>query len=253
MATNRAGRTHENRVALVTGAAQGIGQAICCRLAERGAHLVGVDVSDLDATGRLVKDVGGDWLGVMADVTDPQQVMRAVHEATDRFGSVDILVNNAAIDDPLTWDELDLDRWRRVLIVDVEAPFLLAKAVVPLMAGRGWGRIVNIGSGSVLNPMPKFVAYRTAKAAIIGFSRALATEVGERGITVNVVSPGITRTAMAMGSLPPGAVEAAAATRAIKRVGEPDDVADAVLFLTGDDSAFVTGQTLLVNGGACFG
>jgi NAD(P)-dependent dehydrogenase (short-subunit alcohol dehydrogenase family) len=245
--------SHAGRVAVVTGAARGIGQAMCNALAERGADVVGVDVGELHQTGKLVVDHGSRWLGVLLDITDVAAVARLTTTVAEEFGRVDILVNNAAIDDPIGWDELDLDRWRSVLCVDLEAPFLLCKAFIPLMAARGWGRIVNIGSGSVENPMSKFVAYRSAKMGVIGFSRALATEVGSQGITVNVVSPGITRTAMVESSLPAGALQAAAQTRAIKRVAEPVDIAGAVLFLTSPDSAFITGQTVLVNGGACFG
>lgn len=246
-------KSHSGRVAVVTGAGRGIGQALCSALAARGADVVGVDLDDTEPTGKLVSDQGSRWLGRQVDVTDPDQIAELTRFITEAFGRADILVNNAAIDDPITWDDLDLDRWRAVLSVDLEAPFLMCKALIPMMTANGWGRIVNIGSGSVENPMSKFVAYRAAKMGIIGFSRGLATEVGDRGITVNVVSPGVTRTVMVESSLPAGALEAAAQTRAIKRVAEPEDIAGAVLFLTSADSAFITGQTILANGGACFG
>lgn len=248
-----AASSHSGRVAVVTGAGRGIGQALCVAFAAHGADVVGVDIGETEKTAKLVADHGSRWLGLQVDVTDPVQIASMAAKIAETFGRADILVNNAAIDDPITWDELDLERWRAVLTVDLEGPFLMCKAIIPIMAANGWGRIVNIGSGSVENPMSKFVAYRAAKMGVIGLSRALATEVGDLGITVNIVSPGITRTAMVESSLPPGALEAAAQTRAIKRVAEPEDIAGPVLFLTSPDSAFVTGQTMLANGGACFG
>jgi pyridoxal 4-dehydrogenase len=163
------------------------------------------------------------------------------------------LVNNAAIDDAVGFDELELERFRQVLKVDLEAPFVLIKALVPLMRMHNYGRIVNISSGSVLNPMTGFVAYRSAKSGIIGMTRALSTELGSTGITVNTVSPGVTATAMAAVSLSPEFFEMTIAKQGIKRTGQPMDLAAAVAFLAGPDAGFITGQNLLVNGGAAFG
>jgi NAD(P)-dependent dehydrogenase (short-subunit alcohol dehydrogenase family) len=234
----------------VTGAASGIGRAICARFAATGGAIVGVDVADLDGTGREVERCAADWLGLRVDITDEAQVEALGTRVRERFGRCDVLVNNAAIDDPVHWEDLDPERWRRVLAVNLDAPFALCRALVPLMRARGWGRIVNIASGSVMNPMSRFVAYRASKMGLIGFTRALATELGDDGITVNVVSPGVTRTPMVDASLSAGALEAAAQARAIKRVAEPEDVADVVAMLAGEDARFVTGQTVLANGGA---
>jgi NAD(P)-dependent dehydrogenase (short-subunit alcohol dehydrogenase family) len=243
--------THAGRVAVVTGAGRGIGQELCRALASRGAAVAGIDVSDLAETGALIEASGARWLGITADVTDLAAIDRA-RAAVDDFGGADILVNNAAIDDAIHFDELDLERWRRVIQVDLEAPFLLCKAFVPGMRSRGWGRIVNIATGVVMNPMQRFVAYRAAKMGVIGLSRALATELGNDGITVNVVSPGVTRTTMAADSLGDAAFERAAQARAIQRVAVPADIAGAVLFASSEDCAFVTGQTFMANGGAYF-
>jgi NAD(P)-dependent dehydrogenase (short-subunit alcohol dehydrogenase family) len=245
-------RTHEGRVAVVTGAARGIGQALCVGLARSGATVVGVDLEDLGETGAAVAATGSDWLAARIDVTDPEALAVLAAQVEEEHGGAQILVNNAAIDDPVSWDELDLDRWRRVLSVDLDAPFLTCKAFVPQMRAAGWGRIVNIASGSVLRAMPQFVAYRAAKMGLIGFTRALACELGPEGITVNVASPGITLTKMAIGSLDPAVLEAESGRRAIPRIGEPEDMVGTVLFLTAEASAFVTGQTLLPNGGAAF-
>ena len=213
---------------------------------------MGVDVRDLSETGTLVTDAGVEWLPVATNLLEAGADQTVAGAARRAFGSCDILVNNAAIDDPVGWDELDRDLWQRVLTLNLTVPFLLARAVIPLMKSGGWGRIVNIASGAVMNPMGRFVSYRASKMGLIGFSRALASEVGDYGITVNVASPGVTRTAMVEDSLPTGALEAAARSRAIKRVAEPRDIAGTVAFLTSEDCAFVTGQTVLVNGGASF-
>ncbi len=241
-----------DRVSIVTGAAGGIGTAICRRLAERGDAVVGVDVVPADDAERAVRAAGAEWEGVDLDLGDADAIAALGPAIERRFGRCDVLVNNAAVEDPLSWDELSVEQWRRIVQVNLDAPFLLSKAVIPSMRRAGGGRIVNVASGSVMNPMPQFVAYRASKMGLIGFTRALATEVGVDGITVNAVSPGVTRTRMTEQSLPPGAIEAAAVGRPIPRIGEPDDIVGAVAFLTGPEAAFVTGQTLLVNGGACF-
>lgn len=251
-AAEGAAGTHRGRVAVVTGAAQGMGQEMCRGLAEQGADVVGVDLADAAATGALVEAAGGRWLGMSTDVGDPDAVAALAAAVEREMGGCHVLVNNAAIDDALTWDELDLDRWRRVLAVDLEGPFLTCKAFVPMMRRSGWGRIVNIASGSVLRPMPHFVAYRAAKMGLIGFTRALAFELGGDGITVNVASPGITRTAMATGSLSEEVLATESSRRAIPRIGEPDDIVGTILYLTSDAASLVTGQTLMVNGGAAF-
>jgi NAD(P)-dependent dehydrogenase (short-subunit alcohol dehydrogenase family) len=249
--TNSVPATHLGRLAVVTGAARGIGQALCSSLAARGADVVGVDVLDMSETGELVERTGRRWSSSIADITSETEVAQLAGEVAE-LGGTHILVNNAGIDDGISWDELDLAMWRRVHAVDLEAPFLLAKVFVPQMRAHGWGRIVNITTGVVMNPMPRFVAYRAAKMGLIGFTRALATEVGDDGITVNAVSPGMTVTPMARASLGEEQLQAAAQARAIHRVAVPDDIAGAVLFASSDDCRFVTGQTIMANGGAYF-
>jgi NAD(P)-dependent dehydrogenase (short-subunit alcohol dehydrogenase family) len=245
-------QSHSGRVAVVTGASRGIGQAVCVGLAQRGASVVGVDILDPDETGRLVEEIGAGWLGVTADLTATDAGSSLAEQVESAFGRCDILVNNAAIDDAVSWDELDPARWRAVLALNLDVPFLLCRALIPLMRRNTWGRIVNVASGSVLNPMPRFVAYRASKMGLIGFSRALATEVGDDGITVNVMSPGVTVSPMAMESLPQEVLERAVQQRSIHRAGTAEDVVGTVLFLTSEDSAWITGQTLLANGGAAF-
>ncbi len=248
---NDVAQTHRGRLAVVTGAARGIGQALCGALAARGANVIGIDLLDLGDTDRIVADAGRDFSGFQTDITDHAEV-EGIAQAVAELGGAHILVNNAAIDDPVRWDELDLATWRRIMTIDLEAPFMLAKAFVPQMRAHGWRRIVNIATGVTMNPMPRFVAYRAAKMGLIGFSRGLATEVGDDGITVNVVSPGMTVTAMSSSSVGEEQLAAAARSRAIHRLAVPDDIAGAVLFATSDDCQFVTGQTIMANGGAYF-
>lgn len=245
-------RHHEGRVAVITGAASGIGQATAARLGAAGATVVAVDVSDLSVTEQLVVHAGGGFRGLRGDVGDPVTSAELRRLLAEDHSRCDICINNAAVDDPVGWEELDLETWRRVLTINLDAQFLICKAVSELMRQGRWGRIVNLVSGAVLNPMSGFVAYRASKLGVVGFTRALAVELGPFGITVNAVSPGITNTPMALASLSPEVIEAAAKTRALKRAAEPDDVAAAIMLMVSDDAHFVTGQHLLANGGASF-
>jgi NAD(P)-dependent dehydrogenase (short-subunit alcohol dehydrogenase family) len=246
------GRPHAGRVAVITGAASGIGQALAVRLAEAGATIVAVDVGDLSGTEERVRAANAPFDAVSGDVSDPAVSAQLKTLLEGRHGRCDICVNNAAIDDPVGWDDLSLETWRRVLSVNLDAHFLICKAVTDLMKQRQWGRIVNLVSGSVLNPIGQLVAYRASKLGVVGFTRALAVELGPFGITVNAVSPGITNTPMALATLGPGTINAAAQARALKRVAEPDDVAAAITLMVADEAHFVTGQHLLANGGASF-
>ena len=248
----QAGATLSGRVAIVTGSAQGIGQAIATRLALSGAAVVGVDRSPQDETAALMAETGAEWASHCFDVSERTAVDAFARAVESKFGRLDILVNNAAIDDAIEFDELDHDQWRRVLSVNLDGPFNLIKAAVPLMRRNAFGRIINLASGSVVNPMPRFVAYRASKMGLIGLTRALSQELGQDGITVNVVSPGVTATPMAVASLTEDFRSAAIARQGVKRSGLPSDIAGAVAFLAGPEAEFITGQTLMVNGGAAY-
>ena len=245
--------THKDRVAVVTGAARGIGQAVAAGLAARGAKVVGVDIAEAEETRSLVEANATEWLGIVADVSSPGDVTRVTKEALARFGRCEILVNNAGIFPSCAFDELSFDAWREVLTINLDSQFLMSQAFVPSMKERGWGRIVNMTSGSVQLSAVNIAAYKASKMGTIGLTRGMSADLGRYGITVNAASPSLTRT--------PGVLSASNAMdklskvshmQAIKRVSGPTDVVGLILFLTGEDSHFVTGQTILADGGLCY-
>ncbi|WP_439031546.1 SDR family NAD(P)-dependent oxidoreductase [Gordonia terrae] len=246
-------RTNQ-RVAIVTGAARGIGQAVALGLARRGARVAILDVIEGDETVQKVKDGGGEAIAVPVDLTDREGVERAVAETRDRLGDVDIVVNNAAVSNSIPFTDVTLEEWRRVMSVNLDAPFMLLSATVPGMIERGWGRIVNVASSSIYTTMPDKVPYMSSKAGLLGLTLGMAGELGRHGITVNAVSPGLTMTPaldaqVLDGRIPKDAVEAMWAQQAIARVPSVEDVVGPVLFLTGDESAMVTGQFVTADGG----
>ncbi len=247
-------RTHEGRVAVVTGASRGIGQAICRMLAERGADVVGTDLSDVEETGAQVKALGRRWLGVQGDVSNGDDVARWATEVDREFGRCDILVNNAAIFPSKHLEEMDYAFWRNVMAINVDGPFFTCKAFVPLMKRNSWGRIVNIVSSSVENSYPTMSAYKSSKLALVGFTRGIAPDVAPYGICVNGVSPAFTRTPGNLARNPEieERLNVMKDGQCIKRIAEPEDVVPTILFLTSEDSGFVTGQTLYADGGWYF-
>jgi NAD(P)-dependent dehydrogenase (short-subunit alcohol dehydrogenase family) len=245
----RAG-THAGRVAVVTGAAGGIGQEICVGLADRGATVVALDIQELDATWRKLG--GAPHQVQRLDVTSRPEIDFLAERVQSEHGRCDILVNNAARLESQPWDELEFELWRQVMAVNLDGPMLMCKAIVPLMRRNSWGRIVNIASGSVMQPIVGSVAYRASKMGLIGLTRALCTELGEDGITINAACPSITDTPMATAGISKEHIAGMVSRQAFKRIAQASDIAGAVMFLTGEDSGWVTGQTILVNAGASF-
>ncbi|MFF4956995.1 SDR family NAD(P)-dependent oxidoreductase [Streptomyces sp. NPDC001222] len=246
--------THLGRVAVVTGAARGLGAAIARGLARRGATVVAVDLTAAERTRQEIEEAGGSCVPLTADVSDPAAV-RALHEAVlSACGPTDILVNNAGIAGMAKLEDVDFARWRRVLSTNLDSHFLMSSAFAADMREREWGRIVNMSSSAIYTNTRDMTPYLASKAGILGLTSGLANDLASYGITVNAVSPAFTRTPLidetvADGSMPPGIDALLADEQAIKRVATPEDIVGTVLFLTGDDSAFVTAKFIAADGG----
>jgi NAD(P)-dependent dehydrogenase (short-subunit alcohol dehydrogenase family) len=241
------------RVVIVTGGARGIGKAIALRCAAEGASVVIADIEgELAAqTAAQIEALGGQALAVRTDVSAADSVGAMVAAALDRFGRIDVLVNNAAIVD-LARQPSDLiseQEWDRVMLVNVKGPWLCIRAVLPAMREQRGGKIVNLSSDLILSGVPGLLHYVASKGALTAMTRSLARELGPDGICVNAVAPGLTTTDAAM-THGQEAAERSIRTRAIPRAQTPDDITGTVVFLASDASAFMTGQLLVVNGGS---
>jgi NAD(P)-dependent dehydrogenase (short-subunit alcohol dehydrogenase family) len=243
----------DGKVAIVTGGAQGIGRAIADRLAAGGARIVIADLKGADAAAADFPD----GVGLTVDVAAEDDVARMASEAVERCGRIDILVNNAGLYASLAmrpFEQIPVDEWRQVMDVNVLSMFLTCRAVVPHMREQGGGRIVNISSGTPFRGVPFVLHYVTSKGAIVALTRALAKELGGDEILVNCVAPGFT---MSDGvNEHPEVVEAlrdvSVGSRTLKRDQVPEDVVGAVAFLCGPGATFITGQTMVIDGGQYF-
>ena len=246
-----------NRVALVTGGGQGIGQGISQVLGGRGFRVAVADLNaeTAQATARSITEAGGTAIAVTADVTDAASIQAAVKTVTAELGPVEVAVNNAGFDEFMRFLDTTEDFWDRILDVNFKGALRVVQAVVPGMAERGWGRVVNIGSDAGRVGSSLEAVYSGAKGGIIAFTKTLAREVATKGVTVNTVCPGPTDTPslrkFAGNSGQDGEKVIAGLTRAVpmRRLASPADVAAAVAFFASDDTGYITGQTLSVSGG----
>ena len=238
---------HQDRVAIVTGSAQGIGTAIAQKLSEEGASIVIADINGEGAT-----EVAGSLpnaIAVTVDTSSEDQVGALVDETIEKFGKVDVLVNNAAIVPFTEWDDIDFAEWRRIMSVNLDCGFLTSRAVYPHMREADFGRIVNIASNVFVAGTPNLAHYVASKGGVVGFTRALATELGRYGITVNAVAPGLTETEGTLASPHAQAFDFVQSLQAIPRRAMAVDIAPAVSFLASEEAAWVTGTLLVVDGG----
>jgi NAD(P)-dependent dehydrogenase (short-subunit alcohol dehydrogenase family) len=245
----------KDKVAIVTGAGSGNGKALAMRLAQDGASVVIADLARFDtAAAEIAKATGARTLGLQVDVSSEQDAARMAAEAMKAFGRIDILINNAAIFSTLKlkpFEQIEAAEWRKVMDVNTLGVFLCCKACAPHMRAGGYGRIVNLASGAPLKGVPNFLHYIASKGAVIAMTRGLARELGKDGITVNSLAPGFTLSEnVARQPEHVRSGEVTRGTRAIPRDEHPEDLVGAVSFLASDDAAFMTGQTLVVDGGS---
>ena len=247
---------HQDKVAVITGAANGIGQAFAKRLAEDGVHIAIADLADASETVKLVEAAGRRALAVACDVASESSVAAMAKDVQGKFNCVDIVINCAGIFPQHDFAAMTFADWRKVLSINLDGTFLVTAAFVPGMRARKWGRVVNMASSTLGSVVTGFAHYVASKGGVVGFTRALASDLAADGITVNAISPGLTRSPGTLARKPRAAFASMedefafnATLQAIKRVEVPDDLVGAVSFLTGDDAAFITGQTLNVDGG----
>lgn len=247
----------DGKVVIVTGGGHGIGKAYCLGVAREGGAVVAADIDGQAAEGaaKAILDSGGKALATKVDVSNFPSCQEMAHKALDAFGQIDGLVNNAAIfmsvpAEKGSWQEIPEEAWDRMMAVNVKGLWHCSKAVVPAMQRRKQGSVVNISSNMAFNGGLTMMHYVTSKAAVIGFSRVLARELGPDNIRVNTLAPGSTMSEEKATDAALKNYERSASTRILKRIEQPEDLVGTAVYLLSDLSAFVTGQTILVNGGA---
>lgn len=250
-------RTLQHRVVVITGAAQGLGRAYALRFAREGHKVVALDIKAeaLAQVAQEIEAIGGECMHLEVDIGDEASAARAAIAVDERFGRCDVLVNNAAIFTTLKmrpFEQIPVDEWSRVLHVNITGTFLMTRSMVPLMRRNQWGRVINISSAAYVMGRSHYLHYTTSKAAVVGMTRSMARELGTDGITVNAVLPGATDTEIPRETVTPPQKQAQIAMRCIPREEGPRDLEGVVSFLASDDSAFITGQSLVVDGGLTF-
>ncbi len=242
------------RVILITGGGRGIGKACAIEAAKRGAALAVADVNGKAArqSAQEITAMGAECMPIEVDISLEGNTLRMVKSVTEKYKRIDALINNAAMWGNLTrkrFNEMPVDEWDKVMAVNLRGPFLCTRAVFPAMQQQGYGKVVNITSTTAFFGSPFFLHYVTSKAGIIGMTRSLARELGEFGIRVNAVAPGFTLTEASLSNTGEERSVQLASQTILKRVAGPGDIVGTILFLTGPDSDFMTGQTVVVDGG----
>ncbi|HEV8641319.1 MAG TPA: 3-oxoacyl-ACP reductase family protein [Methylomirabilota bacterium] len=243
----------KDRVVIVTGGAQGIGRAYCLGAAAEGARVVVADIADPKPTAKEVEARGAQALGIECDVSREADTQRLATETLARFGRIDVLVNNAAIYGTLKrrpFTEIPVEEWERVMAVNLRGLFLCARAVFPAMKAQGKGKIINIASSTFFKGVPHYIHYTTSKGGVVGFTRSLARELGEFGIRVNAIAPGFTLSGENEKNISEERKQANIQMRMLKRAEVPEDIVGTFIFLASDESDFVSGQTIVVDGGS---
>jgi NAD(P)-dependent dehydrogenase (short-subunit alcohol dehydrogenase family) len=247
----------KDKVVIVTGAARGLGRAYAVSLAKEGAKVVVADILNGSATVDAIIEMGGKAVYIQVDVTDEESTKQMAAKTIEAFSRIDVLLNNAAIFATLVkrpfW-EIPPKEWDAVMAVNLKGPFLCAKAVYPQMKKQGGGKIINVSSGTFYAGRPNFLHYVVSKGGNIAITRSMARELGDANICVNAIAPGYTDTEYLKEHPqdPPEVTNMVISGRCLKRSENPDDLTGTIIYLASDDSNFVTGQTILVDGGASF-
>jgi 3-oxoacyl-[acyl-carrier protein] reductase len=248
-----AGR-YDERVVVVTGGGQGIGRAFCLAYAREGARVVVADLAPnrADSVAAEIRAAGGQALGLTVDVTDQHSVVAMTRAAAAEFGGIDLLVNNAAIFTTLElarFEEISQENWDAVMSVNVWGVFCCCQAAAPYLRASSRGAVITISSGMIAHGRPGYAHYVTSKSALIGLTRTLATELGADDVTVNAIMPGATKTEVPRASLSDAQIDEVLQAQAIHRWGTTDDIVGTALFLGSDEARFITGQSVIVDGG----
>ena len=243
-------RRLEGRTAIVTGAVVGNGRAFCRRLAAEGARVMIADIVDAEEVLEEVTQAGGEIDAVRVDVTEEEGAEKMARKTIERFGSIDILVNNVGGYEEEPFELITFDDWKRMLSINLDSLFLTTRAVLPAMKEKGFGRIIALSSDTIWLGTPYLVHYVASKMGVVGFIRSLASEVGKYGVTANAITVGLTATQRPPGEKLVGTIlEHLLPQQAVHRGDEPEDIAEVVAFLASPDSSILTGQTINVDGG----
>jgi len=239
----------QDRVVVITGAAGGMGSVLVDRFLANGDTVVATDRKEALEILRAKVGANAKLVTLEADISKEEDCARVAAAARDKAGRVDVLINCAGYFPIVAFEKMTTEQWRQTIDINLTGNFLMTHVMLPLMKGRAWGRIINFGSASVFEGVPGQAHYVAAKAGIVGLTRSLAREVGDYGITVNVITPGLTVTKAVKDSFPAEVLETQRNARALKRDEQAEDLVGAVFFLASPDADFITGQTINVDGG----